>query len=63
MTCIITKLTKLIKEKYLQIASFISKVETQAQSTIELSQGLIYPPKIASLGDTLHLSKLVQIER
>ena len=40
MACAIAKLTKTIEEKDIQIASLISKVVTQTQNTINLSQGL-----------------------
>ena len=33
----IDKLTKIVEEKYLQIASLMNKVETQMQNTIKLS--------------------------
>lgn len=37
MVRVIAKLTKTIKENDMQIASYMNKVEAQAQNTIELS--------------------------
>lgn len=51
MACAIAKLTKIVKEKDLQITSLINKVEAQAQNTIESSQGLDYPLGIVSPSD------------
>ena len=43
MTYVIAKLTKMVKEKDMQIASLINKVEAQVQNTGESSHGLNHP--------------------
>ena len=60
MTHVITKLTKTVEEKNLQIASLMSKVEAQVQNTIELSQVLTHPIGIGSPSDAPLVSKSVQ---
>lgn len=51
MACAIAKLTKIVKEKDLQITFLINKVKAQAQNTIKSSQGLDYPLGIVSPSD------------
>ena len=51
----ITKLTKTVDEKDMQIASLINKVETQVQNSGDSSHGLNHPPNVASpLDDAPH---------
>ena len=60
----ITKLTKTVEKKDMQIVSLINKVETQVQNTGESSQGLNHIPNVASLLDNSpHAYKTVQVER
>ena len=59
----ITKLTKTIKETYLQINSFMNKVETQVQNTVESSQGLTLLLGITSPRNAPTMSKSVQVGR
>ena len=60
----ITKLTKTIEKKDMQIASLINKVEVQVQNTSESSQRLNYLPNVASpLNDALHVSRTMQVGR
>ena len=58
MACVITKLTKTVEEKDMQIASLINKVETQVQNAGESSHGLNHPPNVvSSLDDAPHTYK------
>ena len=60
----ITKLTKTIKKKDMQIASLINKVEVQVQNTGESSQRLNYLPNVASsLNGAPHVSRTMQVGR
>ena len=60
----IAKLTKMVEEKDMQIASLINKVETQAQNTGESSHGLNHPSNVASpLDDAPHMYRTMQGER
>ena len=64
MTRAITKLTKMVEDKDMQIASLINKVKAQVQNTGESSQGLNHFPNVAShLDDAPHVSKTVQVGR
>ena len=44
----IAKLTKMVEEKDMQIASLINKFEAQVQNTGDSSQGLNHLPNVAS---------------
>ena len=60
----ITKLTKMVKEKDMQIIFLINKVEAQVQNTGESSQGLKHLPNVASpLDDAPHAYRTMQVER
>ena len=64
MACAMVKLTKMIEEKDMQIASLINKVEVQVQNTSESSQRLNYLPNVASpLNDAPHTYWTMQVER
>ena len=64
MTRAIAKLTKMVEEKDMQIASLINKVETQAQNIGESSHGLNHPSNVASpLDDAPHTYRTMQGER
>ena len=72
MARVILKLTKIVNKKYLQITSLMNKVEALTQNTIESSPRLIHhskvaslsnAPKVMSLGDAPHMSKMVQVEK
>ena len=63
MACAITKLTKTVEEKDMQIASLINKVEAQVQNLRESSQGFNHLPNVASpLDDAPHTYKTMQVE-
>ena len=49
MACAIAKLTKIIKEKDLQITFLMNNVKAHAQNMIKSSQGLTYPLNIVSM--------------
>ncbi|KAL6313583.1 hypothetical protein AAG906_006951 [Vitis piasezkii] len=60
----IAKLTKMVEEKDMQIASLINKVEAQVQNTGESSHGLNHPLNVASpLDDAPHTYRTMQGER
>ena len=60
----ITKLTKTVKEKDMQIAFLINKVEAQVQNMGDSSHGLNHPRNIVSpLDDAPHMYKTMQSER
>ena len=62
MACAMVKLTKMIEEKDMQIASLINKVEAQVQNTGESSHGLNHLLNVASpLDDAPHASRTVQV--
>ena len=62
MTCIIPKLTKMVKEKDMQIVFLINKVETQVQNIGESSQGLNHLLNVLShFDDAPHASRTVQV--
>nr|CAN68664.1 hypothetical protein VITISV_004416 [Vitis vinifera] len=64
MALAITKLTKTVEEKDMQIVSLINKVEAQVQSMSESSQGLNHLPNVASpLDDASHTYRTMQVER
>ena len=63
MARVIAKLTKTIKEKDLQIDSFVNKIETQVQNTVESSQGLTLLLGITSPRNAPPMSKSVQVGR
>ena len=56
MAHVIAKLTKIVKEKDMQIAYLINKVEAQVQNTGESSQGLNHLPNVASPLNDMELS-------
>ena len=55
MARVIAKLTKTVKEKDMQIASFINKVEAQVQNMGNSSQGLNHLSNVASLSMMHHI--------
>ena len=58
MTCAIPKLTKMVKEKDMQIVFLINKVEAQVQNTGESSQGLNHLLNVASpLEHHMHIAQ------
>ena len=60
----ITKLTKTVEEKDMQMDSLINKVEAQVQNTGESSQGINHLPNVAShLDDAPHAYRTIQVER
>ena len=60
----IAKLTKMVEEKDMQIASLINKVEAQVQNTGESSYGLNHPSNVASpLDDAPHTYRTMQSEK
>ena len=60
----IAKLTKIVEEKDMQIASLINKVEAQVQNTGESSQRLNHLPNVAShLDDAPHVYRTMQVEK
>ena len=60
----ITKLTKTIDDKDMQIASLINKVEAQVQNMGESSQWLNHLLNVASpLDDARHVYKTMQVKR
>lgn len=63
MTRAIAKLTKIVEEKDLQIASLMNKVEAQTQNTIKSSQGLTHPLGAVSPSDAPYVSKSMQVGR
>ena len=64
MACAITKLTKTIEEKDMQIVFLINKVETQIQNMSESSQGLNHLLNVTShLDDAPHAYRRVHVER
>ena len=64
MARVIAKLTKAVKEKDMQIASHINKVEAQVQNTGESSQGINHLSNVASpLDDAPHVYRTMQVER
>ena len=64
MARVITKLTKMVEEKDMQIAFLINKVKAQVQNTSESSQGLNHLSNVASLLDKApHTYRTMQVER
>lgn len=59
MTHVISKLTKIIKEKVLQIDSLMNKVDTWTQNTTDSSHEFTHPPRVASQGDSTNAFKLM----
>ena len=55
MTSTIPKLTKMVKEKDMQIVFLINKLEAQVQNTGESSQGLNHLLNVASPLDAHHM--------
>ena len=62
MTRAITKLTKMVEDKDMQIVSFINKVETQVHNTNESIQGLNHLSNVTSpLNDAPRSSRIMQV--